>query len=867
MRNNNDGAATARRALLLAMALLLAPLGVSAQDLTESPNATEAPAAATPDASAEQAAAPAPAEPLPAAEPSPLVLDLPPAQGAMGAEAWYYEAKKLEQSAGAGADEIAQRSIDFMYSLAFHFGEKAAAKEAGKTLLLRLEKRPDATAHRRAASQWLDYFGPDWDIYKSLIAPALAAGDNAFALETAATLRAVAPSIAKAKAAELAWYEYSARAASGDYSWLPAALAAAKAATLDTWASKTLRLAAAAPDIDAATREMLLLRADYRDKDYGKAALHAAGAAPLILAKGAPRVLVSEAGKAFISAGAAADGAAFMMAFFPEVGGGGPSAAPAAPADPADLPDAVSSALAARGRDENAWVAAFYVGRLWMSSGREREAAILFLALADMAPSDSDADSALWYWLDITMRRIAAEDIASFEAATQPPALDPVAAIATAKRSLELGALLEASTKWKNPAYFSDIVEAYDRTLLREKAWNEVLALNVLIGDRIPSSTKTRLLYQSGRLIEEGLAAAQPAEIPAKDSAASYFRKIAESPKVEEYYKTMASWRLGLDPPYLDAMPSLSAKAAAAQAQQAVAASLAAANGTSNGNGVQSALSLIRNYLLYGLDEMASSLALNYIGSLDVNVIAGLAFDLSAEGQHHAALRLARDALNRGAGAMYPELYCLVYPKAWNDIIARGAAIPKIPEALAYGIIRSESVFDPKAVSYAGAVGLTQLMPATAAETAKGLKMSGYSLTDPADNVKIGLTYYSYMLSRFGGKPMRAMFAYNAGPSRMAAWARESGDLPDDLLLEAISIEQPRQYAKNILQASLAFGKIHYGIEPKAMLGYLVNGQPLEEKKPAQDFPLEQAIATAPTVPETAPTVPPAADAAPASAP
>ena len=902
MRNNNDGAATARRALLLAMALLLAPPGVSAQVLTESPNATEAPAAATPDAAAEQAAAPAPAEPLPAAEPSPLVLDLPQAQGAMGAEAWYYEAKKLEQSAGADADEIAQRSIDFMYSLAFHFGEKAAAREAGKALLLRLEKRPDATAHRRAASQWLDYFGPDWDIYKSLIAPALAAGDNAFALETAATLRAVAPSIAKAKAAELAWYEYSARAASGDYSWLPAALAAAKAATLDTWASKTLRLAAAAPDIDAATREMLLLRADYRDKDYGKAALHTAGAAPLILAKGAPRVLVSEAGKAYINAGAAADGAAFMMTFFPEVGGG-PSAAPAAPADPATLPDAVSSALAARGRDENAWVAAFYVGRLWMSSGREREAAILFLALADMAPSDSDADSALWYWLDITMRRIAAEDIASFDAATpaaavpaapngalpqaspdqpaatQPPALDPAAAIATAKRSLELGALLEASTKWKNPAYFSDIIEAYDRPLLREKAWNAVLALNVLIGDRIPSSTKTRLLYQSGRLIEEGLAAAQPAEIPAKDSAASYFRKIAESPKVEEYYKTMASWRLGLDPPYLDAMPSLSAKAAAAQAQQAVAASPApdaangnaAANGTGtsngNGNGVQSALSLIRNYLLYGLDEMASSLALNYIGSLEVNVIAGLAFDLSAEGQHYAALRLARDALNRGAGAKYPELYGLVYPKAWNEIIARGADIPKIPEALAYGIIRSESVFDPKAVSYAGAVGLTQLMPATAAETAKGLKMSGYSLTDPADNVKIGLTYYSYMLSRFGGKPMRAMFAYNAGPSRMAAWARESGDLPDDLLLEAISIEQPRQYAKNILQASLAFGKIHYSIEPKAMLGYLVNGQPLEEKKPAQDFPLEQAIATAPTVPETAPTVPPAADAAPASAP
>jgi soluble lytic murein transglycosylase len=916
MRNNNFIGAQAMRAIILALALLFAPSGIHAQDATpeqgqtESPNANAAAASAASAATTDSQALVASQGPtLP--EPPPLVMDLPLAQGAMGAEAWYYEAKKLEKSAGSGTDEIAQRSIDFMYSLAFHFGEKAAAKEAGKALLQRLEKRPDANAHRQAAAQWLDYFGPDWDIYKSLIVPALAAGDNAFALETAATLRAVAPSVAKAKASELAWYEYSARAAQGDYSWYAAALAGAKAAALDAWASKTLRLAAAAPDIDDATRETLLMRADYRDKEYGKAALHAAGAAPLILAKGAPRVLVSEAGKSFISAGAAADGAAFMMAFFPEVGGGASSA---------DLPDAIASALAARRRDENAWVAAYYLGRLWMSSGREREAAILFLSLTDNAPGDADADSALWYWLDITMRRIAAEDIASFDTAapaipassaappppagpaappaapnntpsldapkaeasvppaaapdqtapatppapalppaplplagptplpdpspapgpvpvpTTAPAPDPAAAIATAKRSLELGALLEASTKWKNPAYFADIVEAYDRTLLRSKAWNEVLALGVLIGERIASDTKTRLLYQSGRLVEEGLAAAQPAGSPAGDSAAAYFRKIIETPKVEEYYRTMASWRLGLDPPYLAAMPALSAKTQSVPASLPAAASPpvplpAAGSGTSNnsgnGNGALSALSLIRNYLLYGLDEMASSLALNYIGSLDVSVIAGLAFDLSAEGQHYAALRLARDALNRGAGDKYPELYGLVYPKAWNEIIAQGAAIPKIPEALAYGIIRSESVFDPKAVSYAGAVGLTQLMPATAAETAKGLKMPGYSLTDPADNVKIGLTYYSYMLSRFGGKPMRAMFAYNAGPGRMAVWSKESGELPDDLLLETLSIEQPRQYAKNILQASLAFGKIHYGIEPRAMLNYLVNGQPI----------------------------------------
>ena len=297
---------------------------------------------------------------------------------------------------------------------------------------------------------------------------------------------------------------------------------------------------------------------------------------------------------------------------------------------------------------------------------------------------------------------------------------------------------------------------------------------------------------------------------------------------------------------------------AAGRSEAAYAAAMETAAGkagqTANGNGIQSALSLIRNYLSYDLDEMASSLAISYLGSLDKSVIAGLAFRLSAEGQHYAALRLARDAVNRGAGTLYPELYGLVYPKAWNEIIAMGAAIPGIPEALAYGIIRSESVFDPKAVSYAGAVGLSQLMPATAAETARGLKMSSYSLTDPADNVRIGLTYYSYMLARFGGKPMRAMFAYNAGPSRMMGWSKESGELPDDILLETLHLAQPRQYAKNIVQASLAYGKIHYGIAPRPLLDYLVNAAPLETGLDTAGTQVEAPPVAVPGTPaETAP--------------
>lgn len=579
------------------------------------------------------------------------------------------------------------------------------------------------------------------------------------------------------------------------------------------------------------------MRAGYQEKKYDEAALHALGASSYLHGAGVGRFLISEAGKSFINAAAFDQGIAFFMAYFPE------ALAPGV----ADFPEAVISSLRARNSEERLWVAAYYLARIWLSAEREREAAILFLALTDNAPSPADADGALWYWLDITMKRIAAEDIASFDAANAPTmAAGDSGSGAGTRRSLEFAALVEASTRWKNPAYFDDIVESYDRILLKGKAWDDVLSLLILIGDKVSPGIKTRLLYQGGRLIEEKLALRRTEETQESDLANEYFKAIADNPEAEEYYRTMASWRLGLVPPYLNAFPELSSQAAATEGEghaspsldQACAAYTAAmaATGTgqagSNGNGLQSALTLIRNYLDYDLDEMASAVAMNYLGTLDKSLIAGLAFELSAEGQHYAALRLARDAVNRGAGAQYPELYGLVYPKAWNGIIADGAAIPGIPEALAYGIVRSESVFDPKAVSYAGAVGLTQLMPSTAAETARGLKMPGYSLIDPADNVRIGLTYYSYMLSRFGGKPMRAMFAYNAGPSRMMAWAKESGELPDDILLETLHLAQPRQYAKNIIQASLAYGKIHYGIDPDKLLDYLVLGKPLEAAAP-----------------------------------
>ena len=90
--------------------------------------------------------------------------------------------------------------------------------------------------------------------------------------------------------------------------------------------------------------------------------------------------------------------------------------------------------------------------------------------------------------------------------------------------------------------------------------------------------------------------------------------------------------------------------------------------------------------------------------------------------------------------------------------ISAAAARNGVDPALLTGLIRAESNFDPNATSPAGAQGLTQLMPATAA----GLGVT--NPLDPAQAIEGGAKYLRQQLDHFGGDAAKALAAYNAGP-------------------------------------------------------------------------------------------------------
>jgi soluble lytic murein transglycosylase-like protein len=90
--------------------------------------------------------------------------------------------------------------------------------------------------------------------------------------------------------------------------------------------------------------------------------------------------------------------------------------------------------------------------------------------------------------------------------------------------------------------------------------------------------------------------------------------------------------------------------------------------------------------------------------------------------------------------------------------ITAAASRHGVDPALLAGLVKQESGFNANAVSPAGAQGLTQLMPATAA----GLGVT--DPTDPAQALEGGAKYLRQQLDRFGGDVGKALAAYNAGP-------------------------------------------------------------------------------------------------------
>ena len=160
----------------------------------------------------------------------------------------------------------------------------------------------------------------------------------------------------------------------------------------------------------------------------------------------------------------------------------------------------------------------------------------------------------------------------------------------------------------------------------------------------------------------------------------------------------------------------------------------------------------------------------------------------------------------------------MYYPLKHVEVIATASAEHGVDPFLVAGLINAESGFDADEVSHAGAVGLMQVMPATAAEVASEWGLP--SMTDtqallrPDVNIDIGTRHLASLIDRYQDTAV-ALAAYNAGEGSVDRWIRESGERG---VLDA-AYPETRRYVERVLREQKRYATLYPDAFAKALSG------------------------------------------------
>jgi soluble lytic murein transglycosylase len=193
---------------------------------------------------------------------------------------------------------------------------------------------------------------------------------------------------------------------------------------------------------------------------------------------------------------------------------------------------------------------------------------------------------------------------------------------------------------------------------------------------------------------------------------------------------------------------------------------------------------------------------------------------IAASGDARAAHSVARASLRADlSGKIRREslfIWQIAYPNAFHDVVERHCRDANIDPYLLQALIREESALDPRAFSWAGALGLSQLMLPTAQGIARTLNISGVtqeSLLDPDLNLRLGSWYLGMLLKRFEGNKAEALAAYNAGATVVRLWRSSRTHQDLDAWIEEIPIAETRSYVKRVMRSYNTYKLLYGGSE------------------------------------------------------
>lgn len=148
-------------------------------------------------------------------------------------------------------------------------------------------------------------------------------------------------------------------------------------------------------------------------------------------------------------------------------------------------------------------------------------------------------------------------------------------------------------------------------------------------------------------------------------------------------------------------------------------------------------------------------------------------------------------------------------PRAFAVEVVSAARQFGVDPNLLWAVMRVESVYQPRIVSYAGAIGLMQIMPRTGRLIAQRLGRNDFTtakLLDPSTNLEFAAWYLHSLIERFDGDLPLAIAAYNGGPHNVRVWLERMGPtVPLDAFLERIPFDQTHRYVRRVLTHYAAY--------------------------------------------------------------
>lgn len=135
----------------------------------------------------------------------------------------------------------------------------------------------------------------------------------------------------------------------------------------------------------------------------------------------------------------------------------------------------------------------------------------------------------------------------------------------------------------------------------------------------------------------------------------------------------------------------------------------------------------------------------------------------------------------------------ICFPRKYVDIINKASAKYGLDRSVIMAIINIESGFEKDKVSYVGAEGLMQIMPATGVECGMKLGLQNINLFDVESNIEIGCYYVNYLLEVFDGNIKNSLCAYNWGMGNVANWLN-GGNIDENGNIINVPIKETRDY-------------------------------------------------------------------------